>query len=73
MTDDRTLWTLTKAGHRARAIARPVPGVGVELRFLWNDDTRETRVYRNTVDLAGAATDKRADLLERGWVDAPPH
>jgi hypothetical protein len=43
MSADHTLWTLTKAGAMARATMRHVPGVGVELRFLWNDDTREPR------------------------------
>lgn len=64
---DETLWTLTTAGSRALAIARKVPGVGVELRFLWNDDTRETKVYRNVVDLAAAANQKREELIGRGW------
>ena len=72
MNDDTTLWTLTKGGSRARAIARKVPGIGIELRFLWNDDTRETRVYRNAVELAAAASQKRDELMARGWVDAPP-
>ncbi len=71
-TGDETLWTLTKAGSRARAIARKVPGVGIELRFLWNEDTRETKVYRDSVELATAANEKRQELIGRGWVDAPP-
>ena len=72
-TGDETLWTLTKAGSRARAIARKVPGVGIELRFLWNDDTRETKVYRDSVELAAAASQKREELIGRGWTDTPPH
>lgn len=72
-TGDETLWTLTKAGSRARAVARKVLGVGIELRFLWNDDTRETKVYRNTDELAAAAGEKRAELIERGWIpELPP-
>lgn len=32
-----------------------------------NDDTRETKVYRNVVDLAAAANQKREELIGRGW------
>jgi len=70
---DATLWTLTKGDNRARAVSRSVPGVGVELRFIWNDDTRETQGYRNVIELAAAASAKREALLAAGWVDAPPH
>jgi hypothetical protein len=69
---DAVLWTLTKGGSRAQAVTRAVPGVGVELRYLWNDDTRSTQVYRNTIELASAASAKREELLAAGWVDAPP-
>jgi hypothetical protein len=71
--DEITLWTMTKGPNRARALTRQIPGVGVELRFVWNDDTRETKVYRNTDELAAAAIQKRDELIGRGWVDAPPH
>jgi hypothetical protein len=71
--DEITIWTLTKAGHFARAVTRTVPGIGVELRFVWDDDTRATQVYRNTVELAQAASAKREELIAAGWVDAPPH
>lgn len=69
---DAVLWTLTKGEHRARAVTRSVPGVGVELRYIWNDDTRATQVYRNTVELAAAASAKREELIASGWVDVPP-
>jgi hypothetical protein len=52
---------------------RSVPGVGIELRYLWNDDVRATHVYKNSVDLAAAAGAKREELLKSGWADAPPH
>ena len=45
----------------------------MELRFIWNDDTRETQGYRNVIELAAAASAKREALLAAGWVDAPPH
>jgi hypothetical protein len=70
---DATLWTLAKGTNRARAVSRAVPGVGIELRFLWNDDTRATQVYRTEAELAAAATAKREELIAAGWVDAPPH
>jgi hypothetical protein len=60
---DATLRTLTKGQHRARAVARAVAGVGIELRFLWNDDTRATQVYSSRVELANAANAKREELL----------
>jgi hypothetical protein len=70
--NDGNLWTLMKGENRARAMIRTVPGIGVELRFVWNDDTRATKVYRNSVELAAAASAKREELLAVGWVDAPP-
>jgi len=70
---DATLWTLTKGPNRARAVSRSVPGVGIDLRFLWNDDTRETKVYRDSLELATAANAKREELIVAGWTDAPPH
>jgi hypothetical protein len=45
----------------------------LELRFLRNDDTRATQVYRSSDDLTAAANAKREELLAAGWVDAPPH
>jgi hypothetical protein len=44
-----------------------------KLRFVWNGDTRATQLYRNSVELATAATAKREELIAAGWVDAPPH
>jgi len=70
---DATLWTLAKGANRSCAVSRAVPGVGVELRFLWNDDTRSTQVYRNSVELAAAASAKRDELIAAGWTEAPPH
>ena len=49
----------------ARAVSRSVPGVGVELRFIWNDDTRSTQIYRNVLELAAAASQEREDLIGR--------
>ena len=72
MLTDATLWTLVKGEHRAQAVTRTIPGIGVELRFLWNDDTRATQVYRNTVELAQAASAKREELIAAGWRDMPP-
>ena len=70
---DATLWTLTKGPNRARAVSPSVPGVGDKFRFIWNDDTRSTQIYRNVLELAAAASQKRQNLIGRGWVDAPPH
>jgi hypothetical protein len=38
------LWTLEKAGHKARAATKAIAGVGIELRFLWNNDLRQSQV-----------------------------
>ena len=70
-SDDRVLWTLTTGPNRAYAAMRFVPGVGVELRFLWNDDTRATQVYRSGEELAAAASAKREELIANGWTDVP--
>jgi hypothetical protein len=69
---EETVWTLAKGESRARALTRTIPSIGVELRFLWNDDTRETKVYRNTGELAAAAIQKREQLVGQGWADVPP-
>ena len=69
---DATLWTLTREGRSVRAVTRTALGVGIELRFVWDDDTRVSQVYRNTIELAAAASARREELLADGWVDAPP-
>ena len=69
---DETLWTLTKAGSRARAIARTVAGVGIELRFMWNSELRQSQVYRDPAEAAAASSAKRKELVGRGWADVPP-
>jgi hypothetical protein len=68
---DIAVWTLTKSGHGARALAREIPGVGIELRYLWDDELRQSRVYRSEEELAKAANAKHAELLANGWTDAP--
>ena len=65
MTDD-SFWTLTKNGHMARAVMHHVPGVSIELRFVWNDDTRATQMYRTSVELAAAAAANREELVAAG-------
>ena len=63
MTEDATLWVFAKGANRVRAVSRAVHNVGVELRFLWNDDTRSTQVYRISVELAAAASAKREESV----------
>jgi hypothetical protein len=70
--DDRLLWSLVKNGHGARAIVRPVPGVGLELRYLWDQDVRQTQVYREAAELEAAAATKRDELLTAGWMPQLP-
>lgn len=71
MSDDTRIWGLVKNGHTARAVSRQVPGVGIELRYLWDDEVRATQVYRNSVELAEAASRKRQELIANGWLDQP--
>ena len=72
--DGRNAVDTCEGRESRRAVSRAVPGVGIELRFLWNDDTRATQMYRTSVELAAAAaTAKREELHAAGWVGAPPH
>lgn len=50
MMADGNLWTL-KNGHKATARTRAVPGVGVELRFEWDGDLRQSQVYRDGAEV----------------------
>ena len=45
--------------------------MGVELRFLWNGELRQSKVYRDAGELASDADVKRRALLEQGWRDVP--
>jgi hypothetical protein len=71
-TNDKRVWALVKNAATARAMAREVAGVGIELRYYWNDELRQSKVYRNSVELAEAASTKREELLAAGWIDQPP-
>ena len=63
---DAMLWTPTKNGHGARAVAREIPGVGIELRYIWDDELRQSHRYRNKEELATAASAKRDELIANG-------
>ena len=65
------LFALTKDGHRARAVIRPIVGSGTELQFLCDDHVVETKVYDSGGAVASAVLQKRDDLLKLGWVDVP--
>ena len=68
---DLAVWTLTKNGHGAHAVAREIAGVGIELRYLWDDELRQSQVYRNSEALAEAANAKRDELIVNGWSEVP--
>jgi hypothetical protein len=68
---DIAVWTLTKDGHGARAVAREIAGVGIELRYYWDEELRQSQVYRNGEELAAAASVKREQLIANGWTDVP--
>jgi hypothetical protein len=42
---EQLIWSLVKNGHGARAIARGVPGFGLELRYLWDGELRQSKVF----------------------------
>ena len=69
--NDRPLWTLQRGDRRAQAIAREVKGVDLELVVNIDGELRWAQLYRGGVGLGMAAAEKRAALLEKGWVDAP--
>ena len=69
---ERPLWRMISGERRAQAIAREVPGVGLELVISIDGELRWARLYRGGLGLGMAAAEKRQALLVTGWVDAPP-
>ena len=70
-SNDRPLWTLQRGDQRAQAVAREVPGVGLELRITIDGEMRLTQVYGGGVRLGIAAAEKRQALRDTGWHEAP--
>jgi hypothetical protein len=68
----RVIWRLVRGEQRAQAVARDVPGVGVELVVTINDELRWAQLYRGGLGLGMAAAEKRQALLDAGWSEAPP-
>jgi hypothetical protein len=54
-------------GHVAEARLLPIDGVGVELRYEWNGDSRSSEIFKTWKELEAAAEDKRRDLEASGW------
>lgn len=73
MTDreqlDQRLWSLSRHGDHVEARVRTIPDVGVELRFLWNGDLHESRLFKRADDpaLRERAEEKRLELALKGW------
>jgi hypothetical protein len=65
---DSVLWSLTKGGYSAEARVRPIEGVGVELRYLWNGELRYSQMFKAWPELEEAQKVKRVELEERGWL-----
>ena len=61
------LWRLVKSGHVAEARVRPIEGVGVELRYQWDDELRVSQMFKSWDELEAAAAEKRQELEARGW------
>ncbi len=68
---ERTIWTLQKDANKATATTRTVAGVGVELRYEFNGEVRQSQVYKDTDELAAAASHRRDELNGRGWRGVP--
>jgi hypothetical protein len=66
-TPDARLWSLTKDSHKAEGFARPIEGVGIELRFLWNGHLRWSQVFKTWPELEATEKAKRSELEGRGW------
>jgi hypothetical protein len=71
ITPRGTLWTLQKGGKIARADVREIEGVGLELRYVWDDELMQSFLFKDGTDLLKEAQIKRFDLLERGWIVLP--
>ena len=69
--NDSPLWTLQHGERRAQAIAREVPGVGIELVVTIDGELRWAKLYRSGIGLGMEAAAKRQALLDKGWVEAP--
>src|SRR6187399_1283354 len=67
VTSAQPLWRLVKDGHVAEARVRPIEGIGVELRYHWDDELRVSQVFTAWEALEAAAAEKRRELESRGW------
>lgn len=68
VTLGQPLWRLSKEGHTAIALVRPIDGVGVELRFEWDGELRVSQVFKTWEALLPIADEKQRELETRGWV-----
>jgi hypothetical protein len=46
---------------------RPIEGIGVELRYHWDDELRVSQMFKSWEALEAAVTEKRQELEARGW------
>jgi hypothetical protein len=63
------LWTLQCGSNRVRCVAAPHP-LGVELRYVMNDQPLMSRVFGEWDTVAEQAEEWRARLASKGWVEA---
>ena len=54
-----------KGRQRAEAVVRVIHGMGIDLRYLWNGDLRDSQLYRDDEQLQAAAAKMRDGLLAR--------
>lgn len=75
VTIGQPLWQLSKDGHTAAALVRPIDGVGIELRFEWDGELRVSPVFKAWDALLPVADEKQRELEARGWhsVDVKTH
>jgi hypothetical protein len=74
--DDTVLWTLAKNGTLAKAVIRTPPGTDADVHlrmFVLSDVMHEFRACRPgpRPALESVALQKRLELIQQGWVDAP--
>jgi hypothetical protein len=61
------LWTLRHGSHAVRCLATPHP-LGVEVRYLINENPLMARVLPTWSDVAGVSDSWRRRLEAQGWV-----
>jgi hypothetical protein len=68
---DAVIWTLHKDARTATAVMRVIRNFGVELRVMYNECLRVSRLYLDESDVLADAGLRRRELESRGWCPGP--